>query len=124
MSTPEVIRTDMQCSAYLFHSYSDPGRVPAGCGLCFETSLKPPAWCASAGHEFSQRVFNTSCNSLSLLADTPEPLTSLIIDRPRFLHTLRLRPRGHTARQHVSQTPHGIGESRRHRGRAGAPLPG
>ena len=33
------------------------GRVPAGCGYCFETSLMPPEWCLSAGDHDAKPVF-------------------------------------------------------------------
>ncbi|SRR6266540_1664142 len=85
------------------------------------TSPDPSAPCESAGHEHSKRVCKTSSTPVGLIAGTPEPLHAMIIHRPRCLHTLWLRLRWHTEKQHVSQIPDTIGQSGRHRWRTRPP---
>jgi hypothetical protein len=65
-------------------------------------------------HRFPQRHM--------AVVDTMLQRRLTIIDIATSLTCLGLRPRGHTKHQHVSQTPHPIGQAGGHRGRLLLPL--
>jgi len=69
------------------------GRVPAGCGYCFETPRAPFAGSPSAGRQGSHPVFNSVCTPPCLLVDMPVPrrLTSSFL--AKLLPDLWWRPR-------------------------------
>jgi hypothetical protein len=75
----------------------------------------------SAGHAHSEQVFKTSSSSVGLSLDTPWTLNATMLTSRRFLDRLRLGPRRHAEHQHLSQTPHLLGQSRRHRWRTRPP---
>src|SRR5712691_6843130 len=82
----------------------------------------PSAWCQSASHEPSKRVFRTSCSPVDLIASAPVlPCLTIIILAPPLPH-LGLRPQWHAREQHRSQRPYVVGQSGRHRRRTGLPL--
>jgi hypothetical protein len=76
------------CGAYPQTS----GRVPSGCGSCFETASKPSASCESAGHQLSQRVFDPSFTPLGLLAGTPELSMPRLGTDPWLTHSAAAAP--------------------------------
>jgi hypothetical protein len=67
----------------------------------------------------------TRCQDLpspfGLSLHTPPPFNLMLINGYRCLDPLRLGPRRHAEHQHLSHTPHVIGQSCRHRGRARSP---
>ena len=55
------------------------GRVPVGCGQCFETFPDPSVSCESGGHQHTQRVFNPSARPLGRYMSARPLLTCTII---------------------------------------------
>ena len=75
----------------------------------------------SAGQSHSEQVFKTSSNPVGLHLDTHGTPNATMLNSRQFLDRLRLGPRGNPKEQHLSQRPHMVRQSGRHRGRARPP---